>query len=203
MPIRVADGAQVLAVLDADRAALRVEGLQRPGMAAHGDAHRGPGEGTLQGLFAVAFRQPSDIAAKVPGQGLQALRRQAGVGGKGVAAGRLDDRLGVVAHTQIALDRALDVGLGQAAGHHISAAGCPFRHRMHVGGGAAHVDDDQRPQAGPSRTAVGEKPGPFQHRRRGRHEHRVEHLGGAVDALGVDDAVDEDLADGGTRPVRC
>ena len=70
-------------------------------------------------------------------------------------------------------------------------------HRVDVGGGAADIDDQQRPQARLAAPALGQKAGPFQHRRRRRHQHRVEHCRRPVDSLGVDDAFHEHLADGG------
>src|SRR3546814_20085441 len=57
------------------------------------------------------------------------------------------------------------------------------------------IDQKQRSDALAVADAVGKKTSAFQHGGGCRHQHTVEHLPGAVDALGVDDPVDEYPAD--------
>ncbi len=101
-----------------------------------------------------------------------------------------------MADAEIALDGALHERLWEAV---LDDAVAPRRadgDRVHVGGGAADVDDEDVAEAGVACGALRKQARALHDGGRGRHQHGVEAGGGAVDALGVDDAGDEDVADG-------
>ncbi len=71
--------------------------------------------------------------------------------------------------------------------------------RMHVGRGAAGVDDDERPQALTPFDAIGKNAGAFEHGRRCRHQHVIDACARAIDALRRHDPAHEHVAYRGAR----
>ena len=124
--------------------------------------------------------------------------RQAAKTSKPTAVG---DRAGVVADAEVALDGALHERFGEAVLHDAVAPRRADRDGMHVGRRAADVDDEDVAETGVAGGALREQARAFHDGGGGRHQHGVEAGGGAVDALGVHDAGDEDIADGGAGGI--
>ena len=105
------------------------------------------------------------------------------------------DTLDAVTHTDIALDRALDVGLGQALVNGI----CPGRHTVcdgvNICGGAAHVHGQQVTDAVLAFTAFSQQLHGLHHGGGGGHHNAGDQAGSLRQALGLNDLLQEDLAD--------
>src|SRR3546814_5980288 len=86
------------------------------------------------------------------------------------------------------------VWLGQALYDDVALRRLAGADGMHVGCRAADIDQKQRSDALAVADAVGTKTSAFPPGGGCRHQHSVEHLPGAVDALAVDDPVDESRA---------
>jgi hypothetical protein len=142
--------------------------------------------------------QALHVGAHLRKQGAGAVGVDSRLGGEALESRGLGDRRGIVAHAEVAFDSALDTGLRQALRNH-ARCGLAARHRMDVGRRAARVNHQQRADSTLSGQAVRDQSRALEHRRGRGHQHLVEIGGGAVDALGVDDAVDENLPDRGTR----
>ncbi len=112
-----------------------------------------------------------------------------------IQADSVDDGLGVVAHAEVTFDGALDARLRQSVLDDTFPRWRTQRHRMHISGGAADVDDEEVPEPTAAARSVSEKACSLHDGGGRRHQQCVEAGGRSIDTLGMDDAVDEHLAD--------
>src|SRR2546430_2478651 len=185
------DARQVLAVLHGGRTRGGIHRRDRAAMTRHSLLYRSAYQRLIErdliGTLWKALGVTRDFVEQ-----LRNLRwRKPRVGGNGFEPDGFDNRRGVMAHTQITFDRALDPGFGQPLRDDTRNRGLAICNGMHIGGCATRIDYQQRAQAGYTLAAIGYQPRAFHHRRRRGHQHLIELRLGAIDAFGVHDSLDE------------
>ena len=103
----------------------------------------------------------------------------------------------VDANAEIALDRTLEIKFGQAAADDFRPRRHAVARGMDVRGRPADVDKHHVAKAAAAGRTLGDQLAGPQHRRRRRYDRRdeIEYLCDALDALGLGDVLDEQIAD--------
>src|SRR5487761_1974125 len=198
------DVRQVLAVLYQYDARWRVDLSKRAGMPLYRDLHCRPAERLvhssllrIRGRSVGAFCDTRCICDDIVGGKCRRVSRSRDEVQKLRATAALDDRRCIDPHAEITFDGPLERQLWQAAQDDARTRRRPARDRIHVGRRSPDVDYDGVSQSRRHIGAFGDEPCRQQHgaRRRDDVAQKVQVLVRPVDALGVRDAVDEEVSD--------
>ena len=136
--------AKVLATLHIGQTHQRVGFLHGTRMARHCGFTGQRTQGIIQGLVGgTRFGNPIGMGAKRIDHRSAAFLGQAGFLGDTLDSRRFDDASNGIAHTDVAFDGTLCVGLGQALEYGVRLPGHAVRHGIDIRCGTAHIDAHQ------------------------------------------------------------
>ena len=195
--------AQILSALHEGLSKHRIHFLKRTGVAHHGGLHGHGGDRVIKHLqLRIVLRQRLRIVRKQLHERLHPLRRKPGKLRQPLRARRSQHALDGIAHTDIALDRPLDIRLRQTLVDPVHLPGHPLGNGIDVRRRAADIHTDQLPDAGRFVRSLRQQRHGLHDRRRRRHHRAAHALCRGVQALCLHDAAQENAADGLLRVLR-